>query len=99
MHVGDVMRPSEMQMGVPVPARAHACTVGCGVMWAWYMARKRVVRVCGCGGGVTVLGRGLCGAARPRGAWATNDALAALCVPEGQAGQPESQEESQLESE
>ena len=55
------MRPSEMQMGVPVPARAHACTVGCGVMWAWYMARKRVVRVCGCGYGVTVLGRGLCG--------------------------------------
>jgi hypothetical protein len=79
------MRPSELQMGVPVPARAHACTVGCGMMWAWYMVRVR--------------GRRHGARARPRGAWATIDALAALCVPEGQAGQPESQEESQLESE
>jgi len=57
-----------------------------------------------CGAGVRVRVRRHGARARAvwrlnHGAWATIDALAALCVPEGQAGQPESQEESQLESE
>ena len=61
-------------------------------------------KACGAGVRVRVRRHGARARAVWRGStarrvWATIDALAALCVPEGQAGQPESQEESQLESE
>ena len=51
-HVADVMVPSELQMCVPVPARArmHRRLVCDGAWW-------RESLWCGCGG--TVLGRGL----------------------------------------
>ena len=78
----DMMWPPELQMCVPVSARAHACTVGCYVVWAVW----RESLWCGCGCGGTVRGRGLCVVWRlDHGAWATIDVLAALYVPGKQA--------------
>ena len=93
-HVADVMVPSELQMCVPVAARAHACTVGWCVM-ARVAQELRESLWCGCGG--TVLGHGLIWRLSATERGATSDVLAALYLPEGQAEQPVLQLESQLE--
>ena len=90
-HVADVMVPSELQTCAPVPARAHACTVGWCVM-ARVAQELRESLWCGCGG--TVLGHGLIWRLSATERGATSDVLAALYWPEGQAEQPVLQLES-----
>ena len=87
--MADVMLPSELQMCVPVPARArmHTCTVG------WCVMARGGAKACGAGAAARCSGVGWSGGlATARGA--TSDVLAAVYLSEGQAEQPVLQLES-----